>query len=490
VYLDGGSAVREERKINHMQEIQQQNTGEPFIVGQVELRPIEQLNSYPGNARVHTDASVSETPPKNREHKMHTATLVQHIEIWAIERLTLYDRNARIHSGAQVGQIARSIEKYGFIVPILVDGDGQVIAGHGRLMAARRLGMAQVPVIQIQHLSNTQIRQFRLADNQLTLTAEWDDDTLALELAALRAEDVDLSLLGFPEDELAAILHTSDISNIGLVDEDVVPEAPAITVTRPGDIWRFRAPLHTHRLLCGDVLSSHDLQMLVDGERSQLIFTDPPYSCGYTGKTARKLTILNDNLGKEFSGFLKRALENLLSINDGAVYICMSSSELHTLKTAFEAAGGHWSTFIIWAKNTFTLGRSDYQRQYEIMLYGWRQGAGHYWCGARDQGDVWFVDKPHRNDMNPCMKPVELIERAIENSSRPGDIVLDGFAGSGSTLIACQKMGRQARLMELDPRYCDVAVQRWERYTGMPATLASDGRSYSQVSQERLPAAA
>ena len=204
----------------------------------------------------------------------------------------------------------------------------------------------------------------------------------------------------------------------------------------------------------------------------------------------RKKRITNDDLGDAvFGEFLRKASANLLSVTKGAVYICMSSSELHTLQKAFTAAGGHWSTFVIWAKNRFTLGRSDYQRQYEPMLYGWREGTDHFWCGARDQGDVWFVNKPQANVLHPTQKPVELVERAIRNSSKSRDTVLDPFGGSGTTLIACEKHGRQARLVELEPKYVDVVVRRWEQYTERKATLADDGRVFEQVADDRAAVA-
>jgi DNA modification methylase len=212
---------------------------------------------------------------------------------------------------------------------------------------------------------------------------------------------------------------------------------------------------------------------------------DPPFGVNYESRSKKKLKLLNDNLGSHFEGFLRAACTNVLAVTDGAVYICMSSSELDTLKKAFTAAGGHWSTFLIWAKNRFTLGRSDYQRQYEPILYGWREGCRHYWCGARDQGDVWFVNRPQVNDLHPTMKPVALVERAIANSSQGRARVLDPFAGSGSTLIACEKTGRQARLMELDPRYVDVAVRRWQDFTGAEAVLEADGRSFTAIAEER-----
>ena len=230
--------------------------------------------------------------------------------------------------------------------------------------------------------------------------------------------------------------------------------------------------LGEHRLLCGDATVLADVERVLGGQLADMTFTDPPYNVDYANSPKDKLRgkhrpILNDDLGAGFEAFLLRRLRQHPRASPRApCYICMSSSELHTLQRAFAAAGGKWSTFVIWAKNTFTLGRADYQRQYEPILYGWQEGSDHYWCGARDQGDVWFVDKPVRNDLHPTMKPVALVERAIRNSSKTRDIVLDPFGGSGSTLIACEKAGRQARLVELDPKYCDVIVRRWQECSG------------------------
>jgi len=236
---------------------------------------------------------------------------------------------------------------------------------------------------------------------------------------------------------------------------------------------------------CGDATKKDDVNQVLEGRKAAMVFCDPPYSVSYTGKTARKLTIKNDDLGAGFFDFLRDACANMLAVTTGAIYICMSSSELHTLFRAFTEAGGHWSTFIIWAKNHFTLGRSDYQRQYEPILYGWAAETPHYWCGARDQGDVWSIDRPSVNDLHPTMKPVELVQRAVRNSSKSRGLVFDPFGGSGSTLIACETTGRQARLIELDPRYVDVIVQRWQDYTGREAVLEGDGREFEQVGLER-----
>jgi len=232
-----------------------------------------------------------------------------------------------------------------------------------------------------------------------------------------------------------------------------------------------------------------DVERVLGGALADMTWTDPPYNVDYSNTPKDKgrgksRKILNDALGDAFEAFLTDACTNLVAVTKGAIYIAMSSSELHTLQRAFTAAGGKWSTFVIWAKHAFTLGRADYQRQYEPILYGWRDGAEHYWCGARDQGDVWFFDKPTRNDLHPTMKPVALVERAIRNSSKSRDIVLDVFGGSGSTLIAAEKTGRQARLVELDPAYCDVIVQRWQRFTGRAANLDGD-RCFEDVQASR-----
>jgi len=414
------------------------------------------------------------------------------VERWPVEKLIPYARNARTHSAEQVAQIAASIAEFGWTVPILAGADGIVIAGHARLLAARKLGMTEVPVIVLDHLTPSQRRALVIADNRLALSAGWDEEMLRVELAALREDDFDLDLIGFTAEELEELLVDPETQAAGHTDEDAVPDVPEAAVTVPGDVWI----LGKHRLLCGDATQFESYDRVHPGHQfADMVFTDPPYNVNYGATMKDKLrgkrrAIKNDNLGDRFEDFLRDACVNMLSITTGAVYICMSSSELHTLQKAFRAAGGHWSTFIIWAKNTFTMGRSDYQRQYEPILYGWQEGSDHYWCGARDQGDVWFVKKPVRNDLHPTQKPVELIERALRNSSKTRDVVLDPFGGSGSTLIACEKTGRQARLIELEPKYCDVAVVRWRDHTGREAVLEGDGRAFEELRDERRRAAA
>jgi DNA modification methylase len=379
--------------------------------------------------------------------------------------------------------------EFGWTNPILIDENAGILAGHGRLLAARKLGFAEVPVIRFEHLSEAQKRAYILADNQIALQAGWDDALLRLELADLSELGFDLELIGFGEGELDRLLAGE--GKAGLTEEDEAPALPEQAVTRPGDLW----VLGEHRLLCGDATVLADVERVLDGRLADMTWTDPPYNVEYGSSAKDKLRgskrkILNDDLGAGFAAFLHDACANILTVTKGAVYVCMSSSELDTLQRAFRAAGGKWSTFVIWAKHAFTLGRSDYQRQYEPILYGWRDGHDHYWCGARDQGDLWHYDKPVRNDLHPTMKPVALVERAIRNSSKSRDIVLDPFGGSGSTLIACEKAGRQARLVELDPKYCDVIVMRWQEFSGGAAALDDNGRTYGEIAGEREAVAA
>jgi DNA modification methylase len=397
--------------------------------------------------------------------------MADRIEIWPVGKLVPYDKNPRTHSTEQVNQIAASIAEFGFLNPILVDTTAGIIAGHGRLQAAKQLGLAQVPVVVLDHLTEAQKRAYVIADNKLALNAGWDEDLLRSEMAALAAEDFDLPLIGFSDEELAGLLAEPNVVE-GQTDEDAVPEAPETPVSKPGDLWR----LGNHLLLCGDSTVLANVERVLNGALADMVFTDPPYNVDYGNAAKDKMrgnkgTIMNDNLGEGFEKFLYDACVNMLTVCKGALYVCMSSSELHSLQKAFTEAGGRWSTFVIWAKNTFTLGRADYQRQYEPILYGWKQGNDHYWCGARDQGDVWFVNKPVRNELHPTMKPVELVERAVNNSSKSRDIVLDCFGGSGTTMIACEKLNRQCRMIELDPKYVDVIVKRWEEFTGRKAEL-------------------
>ena len=406
-------------------------------------------------------------------------TMVDKIELWDIARLIPNARNARTHSEAQVAEIAGSIVAFGFMTPVLVDQNGSIIAGHGRVLAARQLKLERVPVVIADHLTDADKRAYCIADNQIALHAGWNEELLAAELESLKGAGIDLATLGFSDNELKKLVDSLELETHP--DEDDVPEQANAVVTRGGDVWR----LGDHRLACGDATSSDAYSAVLRNEVADMVFTDLPYNVAYVAPGLGR-RIVNDDLGADFGPFLRKACAQLLQHTRGACYLCMSSSELHTLHTAFTNAGGHWSTFLIWGKQAFTLGRADYQRQFEPILYGWREGQSHYWCGARDQGDLWLIDRPAVNDLHPTMKPVALIERAVLNSSRRDEIVLDPFAGSGSTLIACEKTGRRARLIEIEPCYCDVIIRRWEQFADKEAVLESTGATFAATSTERI----
>ena len=426
------------------------------------------------------------------------AKLADNIELKLVTELIPYVKNARTHSDSQVNQIASSITEFGFTNPILVDGDRGIIAYHGRLMAAKKLGLNQVPVVILDHLSESQKRAYIIADNKLAENAGWDEELLANELADLKEENFDLDLIGFEDQELEKLfsnLYESDENE----EEEDIPEVSETPIAKAGDIWL----LGDHKLICGDATKLETYRALLTNELADMTFTDPPYNVDYgnsmkdnlIGKRSKKTgkeyknasgqrTILNDNLGDNFPKFLFDCCRQILEFTKGACYICMSSSELHTLQKAFRDAGGKWSTFIIWAKNHFTLGRSDYQRQYEPILYGWKEKNNHYWCGDRNQSDVWYFNKPNKSELHPTMKPVELVKKAILNSSKTDDIILDPFGGSGSTLIACEQVKRRCRTIELDSKYVDVIIRRWQNLTGEQAIHLESKKSFNEVYEQ------
>jgi len=410
-------------------------------------------------------------------------TQTLNVEYRKVETLIPFARNPRTHSDAQVAKLAASIVEFGWTNPVLVDGSNGIIAGHGRLAAARKLGLSEVPVIELGHLTQAQKRAYVIADNRLALDAGWDEEMLAAELAELSEAGYDLDLTGFDADELADIMSGEETITEGEADEDGVPETGGPVSSKVGDVW----VCGEHRVICGDSTDADTYVSVLGEDIADMVFTDPPYNVNYANSAKDKMrgknrAIMNDNLGDGFYDFLLAALTPTLAHCRGGIYVAMSSSELDTLQSAFRAAGGHWSTFVIWAKNTFTLGRADYQRQYEPILYGWTEGGERHWCGDRDQGDVWQIKKPQKNDLHPTMKPVELVERAIRNSSRPGDVVMDPFGGSGTTMIAAHKSGRKARLIELDPKYVDVIVRRWQDFAGAKAVRQSDGVAFDALS--------
>ena len=410
-----------------------------------------------------------------------TTVLPLEVQLWPVDRLIPYARNPRTHSDAQVAQIAASIAEFGFNNPILVDTQAGIIAGHGRLLAARKLQLRRVPVIVLDHLSETQKRAYVIADNQLALQAGWDDEMLRIELAALQEDNFDVNLVGFDDSELARLLAAQDATP-GLTDEDAVPETPEQPVSRSGDLWT----LGDHRLLVGDATVALDVQRLMAEDSADLVFSDPPYNVNYEGYTEDRLTIKGDRMSDaDFKLFLEDTFRSYRSaVKTGAsLYICHSSSWQREFQNALETAGFQMRCQIIWAKNTFAWGFGRYKFQHEPIFYCHVAGQKDPWYGDKSQSTLWEEKKPAANRLHPTAKPVELVERALVNSSKAGDIVLDLFGGSGSTLIGCERRDRKARLAEIDPKYADVIVKRWEQYTGRAATL--DGRAFDEIAQER-----
>lgn len=408
-----------------------------------------------------------------------------------VQDLIPYARNARTHSDAQVAQIAASIREFGWTNPVLVDAENGIIAGHGRVLAARKLGMEEVPCIELAHLTEAQKKAYILADNKLALNAGWDDELLALEIADLKDADFDLDLLGFTDEELNRL--TAEELPEGLTDEDATPEPPAEPVTQPGDIWLCGK----HRVMCGDSTDEASAFLLLEGQQADMVFTDPPYGVSYADKneslnkasTGNRIQteIMNDHLqGDALGAFFLAIFSTMAAVMKPGCpfYVCapQGGEQMMMMMMMMMKAGIPMRHELIWIKNNHVLGRADYHYKHEPILYGWKDGAGHPWYGGRDKFSTWHVDKPMQSKLHPTMKPVELVEIALENSSKRGDTVLDLFGGSGTTLIACEKTGRTARLMELDPRYCDVIVKRWQEYTGQQATLESDGRLFSATS--------
>ena len=409
--------------------------------------------------------------------------MAKDIQMWPVDKLIPYARNPRTHSDAQVAQIAASIAEFGFNSPILVDSKAGILAGHGRLLAARKLGLTEVPVIVLDHLTEAQKRAYIIADNKLAENAGWDDDMLRIEIEALQDENFDVSLLGFEDVELAQLLAAQDASG-GLTDEDAIPELPQTPTSRTGDLW----VLGDHKLLVGDATNHGDVVRLMAGEVADLIFTDPPYNVDYEGYTEQKLKIKGDRMSDaDFKQFLEASFCGLrAAVKSGAsMYVCHSSSWQREFQNALEAGGFAVRCQIIWAKNTFAWGFGRYKFRHEPLFYCHVAGQKDPWYGDKTQSTLWEEKKPSANRIHPTAKPVELIERALMNSSKTGDVVADLFGGSGSTLIACERRGRRARLMEIDPKYADCIMRRLQEYSGKSATLDGDGRTFDQIAQER-----
>ena len=400
------------------------------------------------------------------------------VEYRNIKELIPYCNNSRTHSDEQVLQIASSIKEFGFTNPVLIDGQGGIIAGHGRIMAAQKLKMDEVPTITLSDLSEAQKKAYIIADNKLALNSGWDDELLKIELEQLKELDFDLGLIGFSDDELALLMGGETTE--GLVDEDQAPELVDDPITVLGDVWL----LGNHRLMCGDSTSIDAINILCNGRAVDMWLTDPPYNVAYEGKTKDALKIQNDSMGNEdFRIFLRDCCVTADTVmKAGAVfYIWHADSEGYNFRGACLDAGWKVRQCLIWKKSVLVMGRQDYHWKHEPCLYGWKDGAGHLWAAVRKQTTILEFDKPQRNGEHPTMKPVALFEYQMLNNTKGGDIVLDSFGGSGTTIIAAEKNGRIGYAMELDPKYCDVIIKRWQDFTGKSATLESSGKTYNEL---------
>ncbi len=417
------------------------------------------------------------------------------IERRQIEALIPYARNSRTHSDEQIDQLVASMREWGWTNPVLVDERGEIIAGHGRVMAARKLGLTEVPVIVAAGWTEAQKRAYVIADNKLALNAGWDEELLALELGDLQELGFDLDLIGFSDDELADLLDEEETTE-GLTPDDETPDVLPEAVSVTGDVWK----LGKHRVMCGDSTDEASAFLLLEGQQADMVFTDPPYGVSYADKNESlnkaskgnhiQTEIMNDHLqGDALGAFFLAIFRTMAAVMKPGCpfYVCapQGGEQMMMMMMMMMKAGIPMRHELIWVKDNHVLGRADYHYKHEPILYGWKDGAGHPWYGGRDKFSTWHVDKPMQSKLHPTMKPVELVEIALENSSKRGDTVLDLFGGSGATLIACEKTGRIARLMELDPRYVDVIVRRWQDYTGQQAVLEATGQSFDEVAAAR-----
>ena len=392
-----------------------------------------------------------------------------------ISELTPYENNPRKNEAA-VEYVANSIKEFGFKVPVVIDQNGVIIAGHTRVKAAELLGFETVPCIIADDLTEEQVKSFRLADNKTAELAEWDFDLLDIELGDIC--DIDMGNFGF--DDLSVADGKSEIIEDKIPDIDKNSEP----IARVGDVWQ----LGRHRLICGDAADAGVLSILMDGRCADLYITDPPYGVDYAGKTQDAMTIKNDSMGTEaFIDFLTEAFRaaDAFIKPGGVFYIWHAGLRAYEFGSACINIGWDIRQVLIWVKNTMVLGRQDYQWQHEPCLYGWKGGAGHLWASDRKQTTVLNFDKPSRNGEHPTMKPVALFDYQIKNNTKGMDVVLDTFAGSGTTLIACEQNGRTCCASELDPKYCDVIIRRWENLTGEKAVLI-DGEAEERNRQKSL----
>jgi DNA modification methylase len=401
-----------------------------------------------------------------------------------VSELIPYINNSRTHSEEQITQIVSSIKEFGFTNPILINKDNSIIAGHGRLQAVKKLGYEEVPCILISGLTKTQIKALIIADNQLALNAGWDLEKLSVEIEGLEDEKFDISLLGF-DDKFLNNLMKEEIK--GLTDDDSVPEVKENPKSKLGDIFI----LGNHRLMCADATSKPDMEKLLNSQKADMIFTDPPYGMSYGGGRAEGSTpkgalvkahgmIKNDNLRNEdLINLIQQSLNLALTVSKKgcSAYICFTWRTYKEFYNAINDAGFVIKNCIVWDKKSIGLGNSNYRPQHEFIFY-----CGEQWYGDKSQSDVWYMSRGATSEyVHPTQKPVELICKALENSSKREDLIIDCFGGSGSTLIACEKLGRKSYLMELDPKYCDVIIKRWQQFTGKEAIHEQSGKTYNSI---------
>ncbi len=393
----------------------------------------------------------------------------------SIEKLIPYARNARTHNKEQINQLRGSLREFGFVNPVIVDKDLNIIAGHGRIMAAKEEGLNEVPCVFVEHLTNAQKRAYILADNRLALNAGWDEDMLSVELSELMGDDFDLSLLGFDGAEIDKLLGMNE----AVIDDefDVEEELKKPTITKHGDIWQ----LGNHRLICGDSTIEETYILLMDGKKANLVVTDPPYNVNYEGSAGK---IKNDNMDNTaFYQFLFDAFSNMEKVmaEDSSIYVFHADTEGLNFRKAFIDAGFYLSGTCIWKKQSLVLGRSPYQWQHEPVLFGWKKKGKHQWYTGRKETTIWEFDKPKKNTDHPTMKPIPLIAYTILNSSLSNCIVLDPFGGSGSTLIASEQTNRICYTIELDEKFCDVIIKRYIEQVGtdIDVFVLRDGNTYS-----------
>lgn len=404
------------------------------------------------------------------------------MQLVSIAKLVPYQNNARTHSPAQIQKLRSSLREFGFVNPVIIDRDYNVIAGHGRIVAAREEGITEVPCVFVDHLTEAQKKAYILADNRMAMDAGWDEELLRVELEALEGMGFDLGMTGFDEKELAELFPNEEAKED---DFDVEAELQRPTFTKSGDVWT----LGRHRLVCGDSTKEETYAVLMDGVKANLVITDPPYNVNYEGSAGK---IKNDNMANDkFYEFLLAAFKNMESVmaSDASIYVFHADTEGLNFRRAFADAGFYLSGCCIWKKQSLVLGRSPYQWQHEPVLYGWKKNGKHQWYTGRKETTIWEFDKPKKNGDHPTMKPIPLLAYPIGNSSMANSVVLDPFGGSGSTLIACEQTDRICRAIELDEKFCDVIVNRYIEQVGSSdgVTVLRDGQThkYEEIANEQ-----